>query len=289
MKTIILVMAIAAEVFSLRPAIAFEGRIQATLTRGGETEAWVYTVGANFLRVELADTNRPNPVDLLDLKSGQLALVFPHNRSFIRLKSMGEEALGSFPPVPGIPPGIGPQAQLRSLPQIGPTNLPGSLTPPPQLSNLPPGVGPGAPGLGPNGSGGAPAFSMPMMPPPMMEKMELTGTGEQTNLLGLRCEKFELKQRGEVMEIWATDALLPFENYLRNQPHRFGPRMIEEQWGDLLKARKLFPLRAVLKFKNGAERFRFEVKSVTPGKIEDKDGALFQPPPDYHELKPLPF
>ena len=122
-----------------------------------------------------------------------------------------------------------------------------------------------------------------------MEKMELTGTGEQTNLLGLACEKFQLKQRGEVMEIWATDALLPFQNYVRNQPHRFGRRMIEEQWGDLLKARKLFPLRAVLKFENGAERLRFEVKSVTPGRVEDKDGALFQPPPDYHELEPLPF
>ena len=302
MKNIIRVAAIAAGLFSLRPAFAFEGRIQATLTRGGETEARLYTVGTNFLRVELTDTNRPNPVDVLELKSGQLALVFPNNRSFIRLKSMGEdraEAPRSFPGMPGIPSGIGAQAQSQSMPRIGPTNLPGNPVPPPQmpqmpqLPNLPPGVGPqlapGASGPGPNGSGGAPALPMPMMPPPMMEKMELTATGEHTNLLGLACEKFQLKQRGEVMEIWATDALLPFQNYVRDQPHRFGPRMIEEQWGDLFKARKLFPLRTVLKFENGAERLRFEVKSVTPGRIEDKDGALFQPPPDYHELEPLPF
>jgi hypothetical protein len=294
MKNIIRVAAIAAGLFSLRPAFAFEGRIQATLTRGGETETRLYTVGTNFLRVELTDTNRPNPVDVLELKSGQLALVFPNNRSFIRLKSIGEDraqVLPGFPVGSGIPSGIGPQAQSRSLPPIGPTS-PGNPVPSPQLPILPPGVGPqsapGASGSGLSSLGGAPAFSMPMMPP-MMEKVELTGTGEHTNLLGLACEKLQLKQRGEVMEIWATDALLPFQDYLRNQPHRFGPRMIEEQWGSLLKARKLFPLRAVLKFENGAERLRFEVKSVTPGRIEDKDGALFQPPPDYHELEPLPF
>src|SRR6516225_126475 len=112
MKNIILVAAIAAGLFSLRPAFAFEGRIQTTLTRGGETEACLYTVGTNFLRVELTDTNRPNPVDVLELKSGQLTQVFPHNRSFIRLKSMGEEradAPRGFPAAPGMPPGIGPQ------------------------------------------------------------------------------------------------------------------------------------------------------------------------------------
>jgi hypothetical protein len=163
----------------------------------------------------------------------------------------------------------------------------------PPLPNLPPGVGPQsapASGAGPNLPAGAPAFPMPMMPPPMMDKLELTSTGEQTNLLGFACEKFELKQRAEVMEIWATHDLLPFQNYVRNQPHRFGPRMIEEKWGDLLKAGKLFPLRAVLKFENGPERLRFEVKSVTPEKIKKEDEAkFFEPPPDYHELEPLPF
>lgn len=280
MKNILQVAAIAAGLISLRPALAFEGRIQATLTRGGETEAWLYTIGTNFLRVELTDTNRPNPVDVLELKSGQLTLVFPNNRSFIRLKSMGTdgtEPSRGFPALAGIPSGIGP------------TNL----NPAPQMPNLPPRVGPqfvpGASSPGPGGSGGAPAFSMPMMPSPMMERMELTGTGEHTNLLGLACEKFLLKQRGEVLEVWATDTLLPFQSYLPNQRPRFGPRIIEEQWGELLKARKLFPLRAVLKFENGAERLRFEVKSVTAGRIEDNDGALFQPPPDYHELEPLPF
>jgi hypothetical protein len=127
------------------------------------------------------------------------------------------------------------------------------------------------------------------MPPPMMEKLELTATGDKTNLLGLACEKYELKQRGETMEIWATGHLFPFQPYVQNQPHRFGPRMIEEQWGELLKAKKLFPLLAVLKFENGEERLRFEVKSVTPQKPEEQDSALFQPPAEYREVQPLPF
>ncbi|MGI8603509.1 MAG: hypothetical protein ACR2OZ_10985 [Verrucomicrobiales bacterium] len=63
--------------------------------------------------------------------------------------------------------------------------------------------------------------------------------------------------------------------------------MIEEQWGAVLNTKKLFPLRASLRYTNGAERFRFQVKSITPGKIDHK--MLFQPPPDYHETQPLPF
>jgi hypothetical protein len=41
---------------------------------------------------------------------------------------------------------------------------------------------------------------------------------------------------------------------------------------------KLFPRRASLSFDNGAERFRFEVKSVMPAKLTDEDMKLFQPP-----------
>ena len=138
----------------------------------------------------------------------------------------------------------------------------------------------------PNAGGMPSMLAAPMMP---MEKMELKSTGEKTNLLGFACEKFEVKQRGETMEIWATDKLFPFQPYVQNQPHRFGPRMIEEQWGDVLKAKKLFPLLATLKFDNGAERFRFEVKSITPQKLKEEDMKLFQSPDGYFEIQPLPF
>ena len=49
------------------------------------------------------------------------------------------------------------------------------------------------------------------------------------------------------------------------------------------------PMRASLRFDGGAEGFRFEVKSITPQKIEDKDGKLFKPPEGYFEIQPLPF
>jgi hypothetical protein len=91
------------------------------------------------------------------------------------------------------------------------------------------------------------------------------------------------------MEIWATDQLFPFQPYLQNQPHRFGPRMIEQQWPELVKAKKLFPLLATLKFDNGVERFRFEIQSVTPEKLTAGDKQLFQPPANYFEIQPLPF
>ena len=130
--------------------------------------------------------------------------------------------------------------------------------------------------------------AMPMMPMPG-EAMELKATGQKTNLLGLACEQFEIKQRGEIMEIWATEALLPFQNYVRHQPPRFGPRMIEERWAGLLTAKKLFPLRASLRFENGTERFRFEVLAVTPQKLKPEDAPLFLPPEGYFEIRPLPF
>jgi hypothetical protein len=151
-------------------------------------------------------------------------------------------------------------------------------------------------------------YGAPGMPPPMMmaEKLELKPTGKKETILGFVCEQFEIKSRGETMEIWATEKLLPFQQYMRNQRPRFGPRMIEEQWPELLTTRKLFPLRVSLHFDvaatptpspmekrdesvaaTGAERFRLEVKSITPDKV--KDEKLFQLPEGYHEIQPLPF
>jgi hypothetical protein len=258
-------------------AAAFEGRIQAVTTQGKETTPLLYTVGTNCLRIEVAVTNWPHAVNLVERSSDAMTLVFPHNRSFVRLKPAAENASApspGMPPMP-VPAGVGPQ----SAPPPGAPAIP---APP---AGLPTGIGPQAQ------SPGTPAMpampTMPMMRMPM-EKMELKATGQKTNLLGYACERFELKQRGETLEVWATDRLLPFQPYQRDQPHRFSPPMLEEQWPGLLKARNLFPLRATLRFDNGAERYRFEVKSIQAGRIADRDGELFQPPPDYHEIEPLP-
>jgi hypothetical protein len=253
----------------LSSVMAFEGRINAAIAQGGQPQALLYTVGTNFLRVENTATNWPNPVDIVDRNSGALTLLFPHNRSFVRLKPVPESSSATppgFPPMPGaVPPGVGPQGQPSGM-----TASPAM----PSRPNMPAG-------------GGMPAMpAMPMMP---VEKMELKATGGKTNLLGLACQQYEIKQRGETMEIWATDQLFPFQPYVQNQPHRFGPRMIEEQWPELVKAGKLFPLIATLRFDQGAERYRFEVQSISPEKLTDADTNLFQPPPGYFEIQPLPF
>jgi hypothetical protein len=327
-------------------AVAFEGRINAVMTQGNETNALLYMVGTDSLRVEMTATNWPNPVDILDRNTGALTLLFPNNRSFVHLKPATDAATTTVPGAPdmpmppgGLPPGIGPQSApvtspMTSMPNI-PTLPPGigpqtqvnpnmaAMPPRPVMPNLPPGVGlqaaPGGPampampprpvmpnmpglppGVGPQPSAGpgAPGMSglpnMPSMPalpmmPGMMEKTELQATGQKTNLLGFACQQYQLKQRGETMEIWATDQLFPFQFYVQNQPHRFGPRGIEEQWPGLVTAKKLFPLLATLKFDNGAERFRFEVTSVTPQKLTEEDAGLFQPPAGWFEIQPLPF
>ena len=301
-----------ATAFLLQPSTlrAFEGRINAVTTRGNQSDALLYTVGTNSLRVENTATNWPNPVDIVDRNSGEMTLLFPNNRSYVRLNPAVENSSPppGFQQMPGgLPPGVGPQSRPSGVPVmsnglppgIGPTNLAGMPVMPgrPPMSMMPAGL---PPGVGPQvqtpNAPGAPAMPvLPNMPAAGgMSSMpggaiELKSTGEKTNLLGFVCEQYEIKQRGETMEIWATDQLLPFQNYVRNQPHRFGPRMIEEQWAGLLMAKKLFPLWASLRFDNGMERFRFEVTSVTPQKLTKEDLKLFQPPGGYFEIQPLPF
>jgi len=269
----------------------FVGRITATLAQGDQSLPLLFTVSTNAVRVEITDTSRPHPVNIRDRHSEALTLVFPHNRSFVRLASAtpppaqpGPAGLPSLAqPVsaaPGLPPG-----PPSPPPVIGPTNLPGvppvSLpTPPGALASLPPGIAP-QPGAAP---GMAAMPMMPMMPPMMDSAPELKATGQKTNLLGYLCEQFELSQHGRKLEIWATERLLPFPGYLRQQPPRFGPRMIEEQWAELLRARKLFPMRVSLE-----GRVLFAVSAVTPEPLKGEEPALFQPPADYHELQPLPF
>ena len=286
-----LCLAFLASVAPQRPALGdpFEGRITATLTRGSDTKNIHYTVSADTLRIERTENNWPHAKNLMDRGSGAVTVVYPHNRSFVRLKPSANNSSvpPGFPAMPALQSGIGAQTP--------PT--------PPTPASLPPGIGPqsgdhsaafqspplpkmlGKPTMPsmPMG-GGMPA--MPMMPMPG-KTAELKVTTNTMSILGYECVRYDFTQRGELMEIWATDQLLPFEAYQQNRLPRFGLRSIEDQWSGLLKEKKLFPLRAVLRMENGPERLRFEVASIKPEKIQDR--SLFQPPADYHELEPLPF
>jgi len=277
-------------------AFAFEGRVSATLTRGGLAQNLLYTMGTNCLRIEQTDTNRPHARDLMNLQSGDIKLLFPHNRSFVRLQNSNNKVTD----IPPAPPGVGnpepparPSGTPPPMPQMPAMPPPPQMPSMPQTSQMPPGVGPqsGAsmpprPGM-PGGMPSVPSMPMPMMP---MEKAELVLTNGTTNLVGFACVHYELRHRGEIMEIWATEQLFPYQPYLENEPHRFGPQMIEEQWGKLIAEKKLFPLLAVLRFENGPERMRFEVKAITRQKINASDEVeLFRPPSNYLEIQPLSF
>lgn len=250
-------------------AFGFEGRITATLTRGGEAQNQAYIVGTNFLRIERLETNMPHACDIMNLQTGEITLLFPHNRSFVRFTPAPQnEAAGEFPVPPSNVPDAGAFPQRQMPPGIGPQ--------------------PGGPAGIPNAPGAMPMMTpMPMRP---MEKLELVQTNGTTNILGLTCSRYVLKDRAEVVEIWATEQLFPFHPYLGSQPHRRPSRMLEERWMGILAEKKLFPLRAVLRFENGPERLHFEVKSITPEKIKKEDESeLFTPPAGYYEIDPLPF
>ena len=227
----------------------FEGKIEVVTTQAGNTTSLLYRVAGNFLRIEVTDSHAPNPIDLVDLKSGALTILYPHNQSFARLKPASARVAVPSPrqaPVtPVAPAGVAPQTALPALPALPPIAA--------------------------------------------MGKVELKPTGKKDKILGYACVQFEIKASGETMEVWATEDLISFQPYVRKEQTRFGPRMLEEQWAELLRARKLFPMRAALGSDGGIEGYRFEVKVITPEKIVDRDGKLFLPPADYTEVQPLPF
>lgn len=264
----------------------FTGRIAATYKVGGFSRSLLFTYGTNALRAEIAGSSAPNPIDIFSLAGARTIIAFPANRSFVRLNPSNRTPQLTAPM--NHSPAMAPSMNIPQGSQvIGPTNLPGTPKAPkrPAMPSVP--KMPVMPARSPAGMMG----SMPAMPPMPMagETWTLKATGKTTNLLGYACEKYELKQRGEAMEIWATRQLPAFHNWQPNQRPRFGPRMLEDQWGKLIRAKHLFPLLAVLKLPNGAERFRFEVKKITPQNPKKQNPALFQPPANYHEIRPLPF
>ena len=141
----------------------------------------------------------------------------------------------------------------------------------------------------PTPAAGPPGAAWPVPPAFAGERLELKSTGARTNMLGLDCEEFEIKQHNSTMKVWATHQLFPFRGYQANQPHRSVVKRIETEWEKLLADQELFPLMAAFKYSDGKERFRFEVKSIESRKLTEEEKTLFQPPPGYREIAPLPF
>lgn len=264
---------------------AFEGHISIELIQRSETNMLLYTVRGHHLRIENLNTNWPHSVNLVDIETGDVTLIFPHNRTLVRLKNSGAQAGSATSTRTQMPPTGGAATLLppRKLPQLEVAASPSPESELP-LGGMPPGIGPQT------GQGTMPpmipAMPISMMPMPAKE-LELKATGEKKIILGQPCAQYEIKLRGETIEVWATDQLLPLQMWLRDQRGPNGPRQFEQRLAELLKPRKLFPLLVSSKLERGQEHPRFRVKSITPEKVTDE--KLFQPPDGYHELQPLPF
>ena len=299
-------------------AQAFEGRIEAVQVRGDQSQQFTWTVGTNMLCVVRNGTDRPEIKNLVALDTGEVTLVFPNNRSYMRYRpANSSQAPAGFPEMPfppgGLPPGIGPQSSASGLMgakaapgRIGPSGLSGvpkmavdmKIKMPEMDAGLPAGIGPQAsssPGLAspPDLSGMPTLPEMPAMPMGGARhslrrgEVEFTDTGETTNLLGRACTRCVIRDRRQTMEVWATDQLVPFHAWRSSIPLRnfTGRRRVEDCWGEMLRDRKLFPLLVTVKNAQGEPmRFEYRVTSITSEKCEDD--FLFRPPADYLEMHP---
>jgi hypothetical protein len=267
----VLITLLAALAIDITTAFGFEGCITAATTRSGNVQTLVYTVVTNLVRIDNPDTNRPHASNIMDLDTGGTIILYPHNRSFVRLKHPDPGNLG---------PGSDPTTATPTLLLPNSQAIQKSSTTPPGLESdrLPTAAG-----------RAAMAVTTPLRPL-RHEKIDVKLTNDTTNLLGFACTRYQLSRRAEVMDVWATDALFPFQPYIPTQPHHFGSWTLEDEWGDEMKSRKLFPLMAVSKLENGPEKMRFEVKSITSKRIKKEDAEIiFQPSVGYEEAKPLSF
>ena len=241
---------------------AFEGRIDLVTTAAGQAQNLRYRVTPNSVRVELRETNYPHPVNLLDRQTQELQLIFPANRSWISLPSAAR------------PSTMSAAAATTAIRQPL-AAAPGNRMP---LRSLPPGIGPQSPAFPPRPSVGA-----------AEPTLELHATGDRTNLCGYACERFESLQAGEILEVWATDQLVPYLPYRRSEPLRMKIQPLAERWPALLAARNLFPLRLAIHSVAGPETYRLEAREIVSGPAPTSEAGLFRPPPDYRQLAPSHF
>lgn len=272
--------------------IAFEGTICATLGRKGiEATHFLFTRKGNRIRIENT-INRFEPINIVDLDAKKLTIVYPHNTTFVSLdltKALAVAGVGD-PGLVRMDGGSMPVRPGSTIPATTPVPVGPSISlPPPPMPSMPN-----------NPAGASPVMGMPPMPvlPPMppisgsFRVPELKKTDKTKKIQGFDCALYTVSERGEKFEIWATNdsTLFPFRLIERDFLGRhFGPRMLEDQWAELLRTKNLFPVRVTLRDDGGVEGYRFEVKAITPEKVSDKDGRLFQPPSEYTEIQPLPF
>ncbi|OAI42681.1 hypothetical protein AYO41_00675 [Verrucomicrobia bacterium SCGC AG-212-E04] len=272
----------------------FGGNVSATLTRAGtEATHFLFARKGNRIRIENSD-KKLEPINIVDFDATRLTILFPHNTTFVQVDLTRASAPSSSPPLPPSlgsavsgPPNFPTAPNLSAVQpgaQVGP-----SISPPPGFPSPP-----SMPSI-PKSQAATPVIAMPALPP-MSAMPSMMGApvapdfkkSDQTRkILGFDCALYTISDRGQKFEIWATNdaALFPFRLLERDfLGRRFGPRMLEETWPELLRNQSLFPLEAILKMEpGGQERLSFKVDKIKVKKIEDE--KLFAPPDNFLEIQ----
>lgn len=218
-----------------------------------------YRLKDERLRIDQPGEVIPAPaVNLLDLASGTLRILHPHNGTWQEVES------GKLSPArPGLP---GPQAG------VGPRQ--GPVIAPPALPAIPRMPDPGR---------------VPLMPPPVLPILqagtpELKDTGEERRIHGYACVRHTITfaHDGE-MSLWlaAPGMFPPFHLLASDVPERQS-RDPFAQVPALLREKNRFPLLAEWKGKDGSVINRWEVVAITPDII--LDASLFEVPESFQRI-----
>jgi hypothetical protein len=290
MKTFaILVLAawISSPAAAAEPKPFTNGEIRLRVISGPQETEFRYLLRDGTMRIDHPGEIIPAPpVNLLDLASGNLTILHPHNGTWQRV----------------------PAAKLRprqlgtsGLPDIGPRQAPG-ITPPGEAGHVPVVAAvPASPGPRP------PDFPRPMpaIPPSdafpvpsalsqelaipfgRVPPMELKATPEQREIHGYPCTRHTLAiPREGVMSLWLAGPGLfpPFHLLEADLPDL--PRSHDElaKVPALLRERDLFPLLAELKGGDRSPILHWKVTAITPS--TGVDASLFLVPGGFQPLVP---
>jgi Domain of unknown function (DUF4412) len=224
---------------------AFEGTINATYMRGREADksTVLFTRQGGRVRIENT-TNKLEPINILDLATSRLTIVYPHNTTFVvadLAKNSGDIPMPATPQMPNhaIAGAVG-----MGVPQMPPV--------------------PGPPG------------QTELKKTDQTKKIQ--GFDCTLYVIENRGEKFEIWATGDAalfpFHLIERDGIRA----------RFGPRTLEEQWIEVLRNNSLFPLEASLRMTNDAktEQLSFKIDKIEKRKIADD--SAFRPPEEYQEM-----
>lgn len=82
-----LILLLGCTTLSALPASGFEGRIIASQILNGVTQTWSYTVSAQHIRIDCAETNFMGVYNIVDRQSGEMILVYPFDHAIVRISS----------------------------------------------------------------------------------------------------------------------------------------------------------------------------------------------------------